>query len=64
VLNPTLDKISDISICSGDKFPAIDFKGNLPAEFYEWTNSNANIGLPFNGQGNIGSFTGINNSLQ
>lgn len=64
---PLVNAIPDISICSGDTLGTINFSG--VATSYEWTNSQASIGIPLNGTGNINSFVpqitaGNSNSAQ
>ena len=64
---PIVNAIPDISICSGDTLGAINFSG--VATSYEWTNSQASIGIPVSGTGNINSFVpqitaGNSNSAQ
>ena len=64
---PLVNAIPDISICSGDTLGTINFSG--VATSYEWTNSQASIGIPVSGTGNINSFVpqitaGNSNSAQ
>jgi hypothetical protein len=64
---PIVNAIPDISICSGDTLGSINFSG--VATSYEWTNSQASIGIPVSGTGNINSFVpqitaGNSNSAQ
>lgn len=64
---PLVNAIPDISICSGDTLGTINFSG--VATSYEWTNSQASIGIPVSGAGNINSFVpqitaGNSNSAQ
>ena len=63
VFNPkVISAHSDTSICSGDNFNTIKFKGNTPTPIFTWTNSNVAIGLSAQGSGDIISFTGENSS--
>lgn len=57
---PTVNAVSDITICEGDATGDINFTGNIPTATYNWTNSNTNIGLAASGTGNITSFNGAN----
>jgi hypothetical protein len=64
---PSVTNIPDISICNGDTLNTISFSGI--ATSYEWTNSQASIGIPVSGTGNINSFVpqitaGNSNSAQ
>ena len=64
---PLVNAIPDISVCSGDTLGTINFSG--VATSYEWTNSQASIGIPVSGTGNINSFVpqitgGNSNSAQ
>lgn len=53
---PSLTAISNQSVCNGSVTNTINFTGT-PGAFYNWTNSNTNIGLASFGTGNINSFT-------
>ncbi|MGV6861080.1 MAG: PKD domain-containing protein [Putridiphycobacter sp.] len=58
---PTVNAVSDQTVCEGIDFNPINFSGSpLSGVTYDWTNSNTNIGLNANGTGNINGFTGQN----
>ncbi len=52
----------DTTVCAGVNFNAIVFKGNTPTPTFNWSNSNASIGLSATGTGDISSFISKNNS--
>ncbi|MCB9225240.1 MAG: T9SS type A sorting domain-containing protein [Crocinitomicaceae bacterium] len=54
---PTINAVSNQTICSGNSFTAINFTGTGGGT-YSWTNNNTNIGLGNNGTGNIAAFAG------
>ncbi|MEZ4922093.1 MAG: M43 family zinc metalloprotease [Crocinitomicaceae bacterium] len=54
---PTVNAVSNQTICSGDNFTAITFSGTGGGT-YSWTNNNTGIGLGVTGTGNINSFAG------
>ncbi len=59
---PVVAAIANVSVCSGDAVPAINFSANTAGgETFNWTNSNPSVGLSANGTGNIGSYTAPNN---
>ncbi len=55
---PDVNPIADITVCAGDNISEIIFSGN--ANTFSWSLSGDDIGIPFNGTGNIPSFIGIN----
>jgi gliding motility-associated-like protein len=57
--NPTINPISDQSICAGASFSKIDFTGNEGTVF-NWTNNNTATGLAASGTGDINAFTAQN----
>ena len=57
-INPSVNTISDQTVCTGGSFNAISFSGSLGSVF-NWTNGNPSIGLAANGSGNIPSFTSL-----
>ncbi|RYY65070.1 MAG: DUF2341 domain-containing protein, partial [Chitinophagaceae bacterium] len=57
---PTLDDVSDATVCAGTASSAIAFSGG--ADSYQWTNSNPAIGLAASGTGNLPSFMPVNGS--
>jgi trimeric autotransporter adhesin len=54
---PTVNAISNITVCEGGTVNAITFAGNS-SPTYQWTNSNTSIGLASSGTGNISAFIG------
>ncbi|MDP3468597.1 MAG: PKD-like domain-containing protein [Daejeonella sp.] len=50
------------TICSGTLVSATSFGANIAGVTYKWTNSNPSIGLAASGNGNVPSFTAINNT--
>ncbi len=65
VINPRPDvaAVPDQVLCSGTNTAAVNFSGSVSGTLFNWTNTNANIGLPATGTGNIASFTAINNNV-
>lgn len=63
VYNPTVNSKSDTTVCAGSLINSIQFKSNLPGTTFDWSNSNGNIGLGFNGTAIINSFTAKNNTI-
>ena len=57
---PTVDMISNQTVCNGQSTTAIVFSGTIPNTIYNWTNSNPSIGLGASGVGDIPAFTAIN----
>jgi gliding motility-associated-like protein len=60
VYNPTVNQKSDTTVCAGSTINGIQFISSLPGTTFDWSNSNGNIGLGFNGTGNINTFTAKN----
>ena len=62
-INPTPGLTTPLHqvLCANNQTNAVIFSGN--ATSYNWTNTNTSIGLPANGQGNIGVFIGANTGL-
>ena len=60
--NPTPTVLQDTNqtACNGSAFATIPFSGNVVGTTYNWTNSNATIGLGSSGSGDINSFVGLN----
>jgi gliding motility-associated-like protein len=59
---PVVAAITDISVCSGDPISGINFVANTGgSETFNWTNTNASIGQPLTGIGNIGAYTAPTN---
>ena len=59
---PDVDQPTDQALCNGVNTTAIHFDGTVNNTVYNWTNSNASIGLAASGTGDIASFTAINTS--
>lgn len=57
---PTVNPLSNQSICSGDATIPVTFSGAIPGTQFNWTNSNPSIGLAGSGSGDIPSFVTIN----
>ena len=57
---PTVNSVSNQTVCTAATIGAINFSGFAPGTTYNWTNTNASIGLAVTGTGNIGSFTATN----
>ncbi len=57
---PTVNAVSNQSVCDGENTVAISFSGLVMGTSYNWTNNNTAIGLGASGSGNIGSFTATN----
>jgi gliding motility-associated-like protein len=62
IVNPTpsVNSISDQSLCNGSNTTAITFSGAVSGTTYTWTNNTTSIGLAASGTGNIASFTATN----
>ena len=54
---PTANNPGNKSVCLGSALSAINFTGSSTSSTYNWTNTNAGIGLAASGTGNISSFT-------
>ena len=61
-VNPTPDvaAISDQTVCNNATTTAVPFTGSVVGTVYNWTNSDATIGLAASGSGDIASFTATN----
>ncbi len=55
---PTVDPISDQTLCNGSATTAVNFTGAVPGTTYNWTNNNTATGLAGSGNANIPSFMG------
>lgn len=55
---PTVDPITDQTLCHGDNTQPVNFTGVLPGATYSWVNDNTTTGLGANGTGDIPSFVG------
>ncbi|MBU3660515.1 MAG: PKD domain-containing protein [Flavobacteriales bacterium] len=60
---PTVIDPTDQVVCNGTLTNTVGFSGNVIGTIYDWSNSNASIGLATTGTGTINSFTGINTSF-
>lgn len=58
----TMNKPADTVICNRTLVTLPAFSSQVSGVAYRWTNSNPAIGLPASGNGNIATFTAINNS--
>ena len=58
---PTINPISNQTICANNLSNAISFQANYSGVIFNWSNTNSNIGLGTSGNGNIAPFTGTNN---
>lgn len=58
---PSVDAIASQTICNQGATSPVNFTGAVTGANYSWTNSLPSIGLPVGGNGNIASFTAINN---
>lgn len=59
--SPTVDVISNQTVCNGQSTTAIVFSGGIPNTIYNWTNNSPTIGIGASGSGDIPAFTAINN---
>lgn len=57
---PTVNAVISQTVCNGSSTTAVTFSGSLAGTVFNWTGSNATIGLATSGSGNIASFTGTN----
>jgi hypothetical protein len=57
---PTVNAVLPQVLCNGSGTAAVNFTGTVPGTVYNWTNSNASIGLAASGTGNIASFVATN----
>ncbi|GLB52333.1 hypothetical protein NBRC110019_13730 [Neptunitalea chrysea] len=58
---PTVDPITDITVCNGDLISATTFTGTVPGTTYNWTNNMPSIGLSDSGTNMTPDFTATNN---
>ncbi|MEO6490424.1 MAG: PKD domain-containing protein [Ferruginibacter sp.] len=59
---PKADQPPSLVLCNGAPTEVIDLTSTIPGTTFSWTNSQVTIGLAASGNGNIGSFTAINNT--
>ena len=57
---PTVAAVTPQTLCNGATTAAVAFTGSVAGTVYNWTNSDASIGLAAGGTGNIGTFTATN----
>lgn len=59
---PTVNAISNITVCHNAPVSTINFGSNISGVTYNWTNSNTSIGLAASGSGSgIAGFNAVNN---
>jgi gliding motility-associated-like protein len=60
---PNVNLVNDQTICNGDLSSFVSFSSTINTNVsFAWTNNNNLIGLPSSGNGNINSFSVVNNS--
>lgn len=59
---PSVDAISDQQVCHGANVSGLSITGPVSGTTFDWTNTNATIGLAAAGSGNLPSFTATNTS--
>ena len=57
---PTINPVSNQTLCNGSNTEAVSFTGPVANTAYNWTSSNPAIGLSASGTGNIPAFTAVN----
>ena len=57
---PTVNVVSNQTVCNGGTTAAVSFSGAVAGTVYNWTNNTTSIGLGASGTGPIPSFTGVN----
>ncbi len=57
---PTVNPISNQVVCNNTSTIPVNFTGAVTGTTYSWTNTDASIGLPATGSGNIASFNATN----
>jgi hypothetical protein len=57
---PTVNAVSNQTLCNGAATTAVTFGGAVTGTVYNWTNNTTSIGLVASGTGNIASFTATN----
>lgn len=58
--NPSVDSLSDIVVCNNEIIDSTNFTSTVIGATFSWTNSNPNIGLSNNGNGNVPTFIATN----
>jgi gliding motility-associated-like protein len=59
---PNITVPVNITVCNNSPVAAASFSSTTAGTTYSWTNSNTAIGLAASGNGNIASFTAVNNT--
>jgi len=59
---PVVDVVEDEIVCNKATQPAVSFHSSVSGVTYQWTNDQTVIGLAASGNGNLPSFTAINNT--
>jgi hypothetical protein len=59
---PVVDVVEDAIVCNKATQPAVSFHSSVSGVTYQWTNDQTVIGLAASGNGNLPSFTAINNT--
>jgi hypothetical protein len=57
---PTVAAVTSQVLCHGSSTAAVTFVGTVTGTVFNWTNTNASIGLAASGSGNIASFVATN----
>lgn len=57
---PTVNAVSNQTLCSGASTTAVNFTGAVGGTVYNWTNNTPSIGLAASGTGDIASFVATN----
>jgi len=57
---PTVNAVSNQTVCNGGATTAVTFSGAVAGTVYNWVNTTPSIGLAASGTGNIASFAGVN----
>ena len=58
--SPTVNPITNITVCNGDVVPASNYTSTPAGATFAWTNSNTAIGLAASGSSNTPAFTATN----
>ncbi|TNE66884.1 MAG: hypothetical protein EP344_02220 [Bacteroidetes bacterium] len=57
---PTVDPVTDQTVCAGDMTAPVSFTGAVPGTVFDWVNDNTTIGLAASGSGDIAAFVAVN----
>ncbi len=63
ILHPTVNPVANQVLCPGAATLPITFTSGLPGTQFNWTTTNAGVGLPIAGVGNIPAFTAFNSKI-